>query len=533
MKMVFFLFFTLGFSTVFADDLLSILQSSNSESLVQEVSELQVTLRDILKTPTAEQNIFLDFVGKNQFEKALLQWNSAFSGTEFVDGSAGQALYSYLLLKNGLPIVAVEALFKVGEASKIPKVLREVIKLEIPSHHNVWSRVQVEWKKEWRDFFDQDIEVILMSRSDLDLKKQQEIYELLKKSKLQTVTRGKLEWKMALSLAVNEDASAAAKVLAHLIKENRDLISSDLIHITAARLLYERGFLDAAISYYQKIAKSSEYWFVAQEEIAWAYMRKGQPQDTLAIAKSQMYPDFAPHVGAELVFLKALAHLKLCDFTEVAKTLLDYRLRYYERAKSLLEVEKLGVTPASEKLVELMKGGKRIQLLSLGSDAKRLPRFLTRDEHLMDLIGTYSDIEKESAVAASLYSRSLSEGTAEVGFQAFLEQLKTASERRMQVAKNAIYSLIKQRASEEIAEIHSVLQKMHIVEAELIQQSALVDRVTASAKSSSDDFKKGSTEQRTDNSLVFPFEGETWFDELGHYKIDVDKACKNKKVSRK
>ncbi|MCB9027406.1 MAG: hypothetical protein H6625_13890 [Bdellovibrionaceae bacterium] len=514
------------------DDLFSILESSPTEQFAEEYSELEQILRKEIGKVTAEQNIFFSFLRKNEFEKALFQWSAAFANSEYVNTASGQALYSYIIWKNGMAITAMEKLFSIPDLDKIPKMLKQIFRLEAPSEHKVWKTANIQWQPIWRDVFDVNTEVVVLSRQEFDLEKKEEIYETLKKTKLKTSARYWLEWQMALSLSLKGEVVSAAKVLAHLLKEDQNIVSKELITMTAARFLYESGYLDAAIDYYNKIPKSSEYWFEAQEELAWTYMRKGQAQDTLAVAKTQIIEEFAAHTGPEMIFLKALAHLKLCDYKEAAETLFTFKKRFYNRSKTLLKVKEQGLTPATEKIVAELKKGK-VSLLSLGPAAMEVPRYLTRDEFLIDLVQTYKELEVEAKMAGQLYARSLTGGTSEVGFQAFLEKFKQNVEKRLQTAKSATYNLVKLRAGEELSEINEILQKMHIVEAELIQQTLMTDRVLASTKNVKSLDKKGTTKTVGKYDLVFPFEGEQWFDELSNFKIDISKACGTKKASAK
>ena len=520
----------LFFSARAEEDLFSILEAEPTTAIIEEQSELVQVLKETIGPLSAEQNIFFNFISKNDYERALFQWSAAFEETNFARQPTGQAFFAYVLWKNGLVVTAIEKLFAIKEVDKIPEAVKQIWRLEAPSDHKVWKAARVEWQPLWNTFFDINTEVAVLSRKEFDLNKKQEIYELLKKTQLKTTARYWLEWQMALSLAMNNEIVPAAKVLSHLSKEKQNVVSKELINITAARWLYERGYLDASINYYNKIPKSSEYWFEAQEELAWTYMRKGQPQDALAIAKTQMIAEFAPHTGPEMIFLKALAQLKLCDFNESAQTLMIFKQRFYQRARDLMEVRDLGITTDTEKLVMALKKG-RVELLNLGASAAKIPRYVSRDEYLMDLTRTWHELEKETLKAEELYARSLTGGTSEVGFQAFLAQFKRQVEKRELAAKNATYSLIQRRAKEELEEIHQILQKMHIIEAELIQQTAMSDRVLASQTKYFPAIQKGTIKTPKKYDLVFPFDGEKWFDELSNYRIDVNKACGGKRAS--
>ncbi|MCB0357556.1 MAG: hypothetical protein KDD40_11140, partial [Bdellovibrionales bacterium] len=236
MKLLLLLFIFLPLTISFADDdLLSILENSPVESLMEEHSELEQVLKNEIGTVTAEQNIFFTFLRKNEFEKALFQWPAAFEDSKFAETPSGQALYAYLILKNSMPIIALEKLFQIKDVNKIPRLLKQIWHLEVPSEHRVWRSAHLQWRPEWREVFDLNSEVLVQSRQKFDLAQKTEIFDLLKKSKLKSNVRYWVEWQMALSLAMNNEVGKSAKVLAHLLNENQQVISKELITITAAR----------------------------------------------------------------------------------------------------------------------------------------------------------------------------------------------------------------------------------------------------------------------------------------------------------
>ena len=58
----------------------------------------------------------------------------------------------------------------------------------------------------------------------------------------------------------------------------------------------------------------------------------------------------------------------------------------------------------------------------------------------------------------------------------------------------------------------------------------MVQQVMVSSKSETKvapEDKKGTTGAKGTHTLSFPADTEVWFDEIGHYKVDVKKACLN------
>ena len=329
------------------------------------------------------------------------------------------------------------------------------------------------------------------------------------------------------SLLLNGQDVKAAKLLKHLqgVEENNP-ISDDLMNITAARMLYQNGYLEQAKRYYEKVSKKSDYWFQAIEEMAWSELRLGQPQNTLAHIKTLMTPAFEPDVGPETFYLATLGQLKICDYAEVSKTLKEFRDRFQRKTQVLLNLQENPESPAVQTLFSELKTG-RVSMDELGSAGVKLPRYSTRDEQLFYLVQRHDALEEEGDIAKKLYSQSLSEGTALVGFQAKMERFKKSVLSQARNSYTASLNRVKHLAKEEVEEISSVLKKMQIVEAELIQQLAMSDRVIEDTKGTKSQVKKGTTGSASKDTLKFPFQGEIWFDEISNYRVDVAKGCQS------
>jgi len=121
----------------------------------------------------------------------------------------------------------------------------------------------------------------------------------------------------------------------------------------------------------------------------------------------------------------------------------------------------------------------------------------------------------------------LTGGSAKVGSQGRLEQMRRDLETRVKSAKAASYFRVKALAQDELNEIAQTLQKMHVVEAEVLQQVALSGRVIGSTGDMKAVERKGTTGSTARDRLSFPDEGETWFDELANYQVDLKKGCQS------
>lgn len=510
------------------DDILDILKTDTVEAVVQEKDDLADALKTLNVGKSPEQRIFLDFMHTGAMDKALFQWRSAFGATSFANTNNGVALHAYLLWQNGMPRLAIDQLLtKVKNPNAVHAQIAKMWRAAAPVDSKVWTELSAQMPStEWNNFFSHQVTAKANSFSVTDPTKTEAIKSLIASTKAGTDERVWLEWQLALGLAIKGDTTTAARVLSHLLKSDQKIFSQDLIHMTIARLLFEKGYLSAAIDYYLKIDKESAYWFEAKEELAWSYLRKGEPQNALAVTKSLVIQDFAPFIGPEAVFVRSIAQLKVCDYEGVAQSIKIYRDQFRARMKSLLTLIDSPDSAQTQKFIQLAMNQGRVTREELGAAAMDLPRYMTRDESLFRAIDKYKSYQAEADVAGKLYSKSLSGASAEVGFQAPIEELKVNAGQRAQAVRSSVISRIKSLAQDEVAEIKTILNKMHIVEAELVQQLTVAGNSSITSKPAiASELKKGSTASASKYSMKFPYEGEIWFDEIDNYNVDIKKGC--------
>ncbi len=508
------------------DDILNILEGAQPAQQ-SATSTYKTPLRSLISNLNGEQQIFFQFIDQADFEKALFQWPEAFKNSEFEKSDDGIGLYSLLLYKNKLEVSAIETLFTVKKPKALAAHLVKEWQQVAPESSTAWGVAQLpNWQEDWTGVFGEAIEIRVRGRELYGFDQVDLLKSLLVKSKPGSAERAMIQWQLVLALS-EKDTGESAKVLAHLMKQENNPISKDLMTLSAARFLYKKGFMDAAIKYYEKIPKSSDYWFESQEEIGWAFMRKGDPNKTLAESMTLTQSYFLPLAGPETQFLKALAQLKVCDYSNVMKTLQVFQTEFKPRAKVLMSVAEGEISKAVQSTLEELKKGKMKQQ-SLKGEARNIPRLVSRDRVLLQLVQTQKSLEAESQIAGGLYSRSLAGGSAKVGFEGFFETLKNKIEQRAHSAKSASVNRIKLLSQNEVDEIGLILKKMHIVEAEVIQQVSLAERVIKDSKNSAA-ISKVSDRKLTSNQIQFPISktaaNELWFDELDNYSVDVKNGC--------
>ncbi|CAE80188.1 hypothetical protein AB1A81_10865 [Bdellovibrio bacteriovorus] len=501
------------------DDLMSILEGKTSTAQAQFVESEEVAkLKKAVNPSSAEQNIFFQFLVEKNYEKALFQWSQAFNQSAFQMTETGKALEAFLNYKNGLKLTGVENLLAISNPEKIDATVISLWKENLNDKDPVWGMAQVTWNPYWTQVFGQAAEMAVVLQKSYVTEDIAALTELIKKTPVDSKERNILQWQLVLNLGIKGDSSKAAQVLAHLMKAKNNPIDKDLMTLTAGRLLYQNGFLDASLKYYEKITKKSDYWFQAQEEMAWAYMRKGEPQNAMAITKTLTYPHFKGWVGIESYLLSSFTSLKVCDYTGVLATMKSIKGQFGEH---LIALEKLSADPHQPAVANLMKALAQgpVGTAKLGKEAHLLPAMASRDEVLNLLVKRHQYMNQEADLAEKLYARSLTFGNLQGQFETLKNQVKT----RADMTQGAGYQRVQELAKAELEDSKQVMQRLRIVEVEMIQQ---VDSASKFIKhAGAVETKKGSTGASGKYAMSFANDKEIWFDELSNFKVDVKKGC--------
>jgi len=494
-------------------------QSLNSNFLVHAI------MSDI-KQLSSEQTTFLRKMSSAQkttdWQDLLLQWNLAFATTEYEKSTNGKALFAYLKFKSGMPILGLEGLFQIQEPKKIHFQLINSWRELASDSHPAWLIAQIQWKEEWSEVFGPAIGIRVQSAELSKIQKKEELEKLSMMAAVDSKERALIDWNLALAYAKESKADQAAKIISALMKAKNNPVPMDLMNITAARLLYQNGYFDAAIRYYDKIPKSSEDYLEAQEEKSWSYLRKAEPQNALAVTQTLIQPVLSNQVGPESWFVRSLALLKVCDYPAVLEALQGFPKEYKNRTIELEKLSKSADVEAVQKVLEKMKT-QNLSRADAVKDSKFLPRLLTRDERLRFLLKTQVQLKAEASSAEELYARSLQM----TGLQGQFETLKNQINQRHSMVKAATLNRVQELAKNEVEETKKILNKLHIVEAEVIQQVEVASKLAKNLERAVDP-KLGSTGSITKDSLKFPYEKEIWFDEITNYKVDIKKGCQAK-----
>lgn len=415
-------------------------------------------------------------IEKSQWKQALLTWPSSYENTSYAASPAGQATWLYLLSQNGLSHTAVEQLLKL-KPEHVPNDVKDAWKKSFPPSHTVWKEISASLTNNWKKVFP--------ATSEAD-RLWADIHLAVKKDRI--------------DVALHQ-----LKVLSEMGQES---VSKSLIAMTKARLLYGRGELEAALTEYNKVPRGDDYWFEAMEEVAWIHMRKAEYEKAIGQVKNITLPLWSPFISAEPYFVQALANLRICNYLEVFKATQLFRERLRERSKNLEEmVNNQWTTPAKKALEKIDQAGN--STTEFQAHIKNLPPLFWRDQEFNRWAQVRFSAVHELKKMSQLQNDSL-------GQSAGWNQLADTTKLRAEFAKKKVFKRWQELAALELKEMKTIVQKMHIAEAQVIQNMYMTDE--------NQKFRNTRKIQRSQDDLVFPVDDELWIDEVGHYKVEV-KDC--------
>lgn len=284
----------------------------------------------------------------------------------------------------------------------------------------------------------------------------------------------KAKYDLALQALQDDQPQLALDLLPKTTPRQIKTVFSEQIILARARALFQANQLKAAEAEYSRIPMSSDFWVVAIEERAQARGRQGNFQGVLSDLTSLRSPLFDSTRGPETYFIEALSYLKTCQYRKVNEAIDRFKKDIRPRAVALGELSKSGRSEALDTAIKNIKKSGAASTLSYAKIAGLLPeRF-----HLDSIV--QKEIEKTSPPASI-----------------------------------ALNKRMKEMASEDLAEIATTAKKLNFIEAEMLQ------RTTKLASAKGDRAKLGEF-KATGAQLQFPYDGESWIDEIGSYQAKVE-----------
>lgn len=252
----------------------------------------------------------------------------------------------------------------------------------------------------------------------------------------------------------------------------------DLIKITQARFYYNDHQYAQAIAQYNTVPKSSDFWLLAVEERAHTFGKMGQYEKAIADFTTIFSPLFVNSATPEAYFTAALVHLRLCQYSQVYDVISNFKNNMGPRSEALSDL----ADRKSDRFVEQVVSDVRAKGMASATYLKvanKLPLNFQYDTKMNELM-KLSVFDKKT--------------------------------------KNLIVQKMAELAKQDLADIRLNIDKLGLVEAEMMQRLHFLDGRDKSDRPVSGRFKSDS------NQLVFPFNDELWLDEIDSYQVKA-KAC--------
>lgn len=241
-----------------------------------------------------------------------------------------------------------------------------------------------------------------------------------------------------------------------------------------ARVAYENGNLEQAISLYNQISVKSDYWVESLEEKSWAYLRQKNSNEAMSLSKTLLSEMLAPLVGPEPYFMQVLVEYRLCDYRGIFKTIKLFKSRYADRTAAIQTLAETGNNIAVDKAMQILfTNVSKISQLNgenFGPNIQFLPRYFYRDRNLI----------------AGVKAKN----------------------------KGFIAARLQNLAKQELNEISDILRKLQLVETQVVQQVFAYEESLSEKRKASFKNNKG----YNSDEIYFPEDGEIWLDEMDQFQ---------------
>ena len=288
----------------------------------------------------------------------------------------------------------------------------------------------------------------------------------------------------------------------------------DLAYLALARLAYEFEQFDAAIYYYKKISKNSPKLANAFYEAGWTYFLKNDTSRALGTFHALHSPFFAHQFYPELWVLEATTFVNLCQ------------AEHAEAAMNMFATEVLVLAPP---LRDFLKKNKRpedfyasfvesVNKKTASSLPRRLQSPVLSNVEFFNLYKTIQQIDKEEAMIKSNLTQLGAFG------QDLLARLGQLKNERISEAGVVIQKTLRQ-TEKDISTYQDKLDQLKVDLADLT-----LNKIEGEIKGEKPAAEAGVATQGNlaiagSDSMVWPFEGEFWKDEIGAYRAFVKEQC--------
>ncbi|NJM09820.1 MAG: hypothetical protein HC883_02690 [Bdellovibrionaceae bacterium] len=216
---------------------------------------------DYLPAGQAPEKEFQTLMNSGNYKHALMAWGSAHGLSSFGTSANGKATLAWLLYQNGMALSGLDMVLSTNPKSLNAQLL-QTWKTELKN--SIW--IQKGWMQTagaWKALYNNDaVNIQIKSRRDI----QKALAQADKLPKDNANGKARLWWKIATLGPLINEIDLSLKALKLMRESGQTVVGADQISSAYARILYQKGDLEAALKAFNEVPKSSNLWIESVEE---------------------------------------------------------------------------------------------------------------------------------------------------------------------------------------------------------------------------------------------------------------------------
>lgn len=304
---------------------------------------------------------------------------------------------------------------------------------------------------------------------------------------------------------------ARARAQTHSQRLDRPELSTselgDLARLAKARTLYALGRFSEAVLAYEQIPRFSRFWEAALLENGWARLQNEDDGGALGTLQALHAPQFAASFQPESWILKAIVYFTHCLHQEARAALRSFEAIYGPQRESLGAI--LAVPRTPEFWLDALERD--------GALPAPIRRDLLTNQRFARLRATLERVGDERKRLRSIDSWK--------GSRLLTEELDACA-RSEEIARRVAADFMEKRLRDALARLDGFDAQKEIIELEI----ARVETEEMEARFDREEKLGGQSLHRPrvdgEREVHWPFQGEFWLDEIGHYRFTLKDACR-------
>lgn len=290
-------------------------------------------------------------------------------------------------------------------------------------------------------------------------------------------------------------------------------------YLALGRIAYTVGLFDVAIYYYRKVPYDSTSYVNALHESGWSYFLKGDVARGMGIFHTLDGPEWENYFLPDIYLLEATVFMNACHFDFARDALERIQNDYLSLRAPLTRYMTEYASP------EALYNAFVLKQTNEGVELPRVIRMaVISNSEFYDLYTTVTQYRREVARIESMRGQ--------LGDKLTNELLETVISRKQEgiIALGIKVNQLLQQISDELDEL-----EVQVTEIRIEIDEAAADELTKAIESAYQGEAKAAEEAEAqatatvlvgDKYVTWPFEGETWTDEINAYRSDLKDICK-------